>query len=131
VTWGSPDLPGASRPGIGVGHGAQRSTDRRTRLVFLGGLAAVNQAAPQGRRADVLSSFYVIIYLGVGVPAIGVGFLATTAGLQRAVQYFAGAAALLCLLLLTRLTRPHREIPAAATPPARPEALAARRGRNG
>jgi len=46
-------------------------------LVFLGGLAAINQAVPEGRRADVLSSFYVVIYLGVGVPVIGVGFLAT------------------------------------------------------
>ena len=100
-------------------------------LVFLGGLAAINQAAPEGRRADVLSSFYVVIYLGVGVPVIGVGFLATTFGLLSAVQYFAGAAALLCLLVLILLARPRRQIPAPAAPPARPEPLAARRGRNG
>lgn len=100
-------------------------------LVFLGGLAAIDQAAPEGRRADVLSSFYVVIYLGVGVPVIGVGFLAGTFGLLSAVQYFAGAAALLCLLVLILLARPRRRIPAPAAPPARPEPLAARRGRNG
>jgi MFS family permease len=100
-------------------------------LVFLGGLATVNQAAPEGRRADVLSSFYVVIYLGVGVPVIGVGFLATTVGLLRAVQYFAGAAALLCLLALTLLNWPRRELPAAPAPPARPETLAGQRGRDG
>ena len=74
-------------------------------LVFLGGLTAVNQAAPAGRRADVLSSFYVIIYLGVGLPVIGVGFLATVAGLLTAVQYFAGVVAALCLGVLLILTR--------------------------
>lgn len=88
-------------------------------LVFLGGLAAVNQSAPEGRRADVLSSFYVVIYLGAGVPVIGVGFLATTVGLLRAVQYFAVAVAVLCLLALILLSRARRGIPAAAAPPAR------------
>jgi hypothetical protein len=79
----------------------------------------------------VLSSFYVIIYLGVSLPVIGVGFLATTVGLLRAVQYFAGAAALLCLLVLILPARASRKIPAAAAPPGRRKALADRHGRNG
>ena len=41
----------------------------------LGGLTTVNHAAPADRRADVLSSFYVIVYCGVGFPVMGVGFL--------------------------------------------------------
>jgi MFS family permease len=77
-------------------------------LAFLGGLTAVNQAAPAERRADVISSFYVILYLGVGLPVIGVGFLAASIGLLVAVQYFAGAAAALCLLVLLVLTRARR-----------------------
>jgi hypothetical protein len=36
---------------------------------------------------------------------IGVGFLAASIGLLVAVQYFAGAAAALCLLVLLVLTR--------------------------
>jgi MFS family permease len=100
-------------------------------LVFLGGLAAVNQAAPEGRRADVLSSFYVVIYLGVGVPVIGVGFLATTVGLLRAVQYFAVIAALLCLLVLIFPTRTRRKIPATAASPARQGRLPAACGAAG
>ena len=71
----------------GVGHG----------LVFLCGLTEVNNAAPASRRADVLSSFYVIVYLGVGVPVIGAGLLATAVGLLHAVQYFALGVAALCL----------------------------------
>ncbi|GAA4517032.1 MFS transporter [Actinoallomurus oryzae] len=77
-------------------------------LVFLGGLTAVNQAAPPGRHADVLSSFYVVLYLGVGVPVVGVGFLATAVGLLVAVRYFAAVTAGLCLMLLLVLARARR-----------------------
>ena len=45
----------------GVGHG----------LVFLGGLSAVNSAAPSSSRGEVLSMFYVILYTGVGLPVLG------------------------------------------------------------
>ena len=86
-------------------------------LVFLGGLTALNEAAPAERHADVLSSFYVVIYLGVGLPVIGVGFLATVIGLLAAVQYFAGVVAALCLLLLAALHRIRRS-PASAPPAA-------------
>ncbi|MEU7261127.1 MFS transporter [Streptomyces rimosus] len=72
-------------------------------LVFLGGLTAVNQAAPAERRADVISSFYVIMYLGVGLPVIGVGLLAAAVGLLAAVQYFACVVAALCLMVLLAL----------------------------
>ncbi|GHE14570.1 MFS transporter [Streptomyces alanosinicus] len=81
-------------------------------LAFLGGLTAVNQAAPADRHADVLSSFYVIIYLGVGLPVIGVGFLATVSGLLAAVQYFADFMALLCLVMLPVLARARHGISA-------------------
>ncbi|MGW8398729.1 MFS transporter [Streptomyces lydicus] len=74
-------------------------------LAFLGGLTAVNEAAPADHHAEVLSSFYVIIYLGVGLPVVGVGFLATVTGLLAAVQYFAGFVALLCLVMLLVLAR--------------------------
>ncbi|GLY87070.1 MFS transporter [Actinoallomurus iriomotensis] len=77
-------------------------------LVFLGGLTAVNQAAPPGRHADVLSSFYVVLYLGVGVPVVGVGFLATAVGLLAAVRYFAGVTAALCVVVLLVLARTRR-----------------------
>ncbi|GIH17448.1 MFS transporter [Rugosimonospora africana] len=72
-------------------------------LTFLGGLTAVNHAAPEGRRADVLSSFYVVIYLGVGLPVVGVGFLTTEVGLLVAVRYFAATVAALCLVVLAVL----------------------------
>jgi MFS family permease len=76
-------------------------------LVYLGGLTAISQAAPARRHADVLSSLYGIMYLGVGLPVIGVGFLATVAGLRAAVQYFAGVVAVLCVVVLFALARAH------------------------
>jgi len=58
---------------------------------------------PSGRFRQ--GSRRAIAYLGVGLPVIGVGFLATVAGLLAAVQYFAGVAAALCLAVLLVLTR--------------------------
>ncbi|WP_326619663.1 MFS transporter [Streptomyces decoyicus] len=80
-------------------------------LVFLGGLTAVSQAAAADRHAEVLSSFYVILYLGVGLPVIGVGFFATFAGLLAAVQYFAGVVVLLCVTVLIGLARARHRAP--------------------
>ncbi|WP_242887544.1 MFS transporter [Actinomadura litoris] len=82
----------------GAGHGS----------VFLGGLTAVNSAAPDGSRAEVLSGFYVIVYLGVGLPVLGVGVLATAVSLTTAVSWFAGTVAVLCLLVLCAVGRTGR-----------------------
>jgi predicted MFS family arabinose efflux permease len=77
----------------GTGHG----------LAFLGGLTTINKSAPAGRHAEALATFYVIVYLGVGLPTVGVGFLATAAGLLAAVQSFAVVVAMLCLVVLLAL----------------------------
>ncbi|MEY9863180.1 MFS family permease [Catenulispora sp. GAS73] len=79
-------------------------------LTFLGGLTAINSVAPADRRADVLSSFFVILYLGVGVPVVGVGFVATRVGLLTAVQYFAWGTAVLCVVVLVVLARMARKV---------------------
>ncbi|WP_326693205.1 MULTISPECIES: MFS transporter [unclassified Streptomyces] len=83
----------------GAGHG----------LVFLGGLTTVNNNAPSTRHAEVLSSFYVIVYTGVGLPVLGVGVLATIFDLATAMTWFAGVVALLCLLVLAALSRTNRD----------------------
>lgn len=83
----------------GVGHG----------LVFLGGLTTVNNNAPSASHAEVVSSFYVIVYTGVGLPVLGVGFLATILNLTTAMTWFAGSVAVLCLLVLLALSRAGRD----------------------
>jgi len=83
----------------GTGHG----------LAFLGGLTTINNAAPADRHAEALGAYYVIIYLGAGLPVIGVGAVATVAGLLPAVQGFAVGVAVLCLaLVLVRAARRRR-----------------------
>lgn len=72
-------------------------------LAFLAAMTQINHVVPADRRADVLSSFYVVTYAGTGVPVIGVGFLATAIGLLTAVQYFAGVVALGCAVALAVL----------------------------
>jgi hypothetical protein len=48
------------------------------------------------------------LYLGAGLPGVGVGFLATAAGLLAAVQDFAGVVAILCVAVLLVLARAPR-----------------------
>ncbi|MEU1827085.1 MFS transporter [Streptomyces abikoensis] len=74
-------------------------------MAFLGSITEVNRTAPPDRHADVISSFYVVVYLGVGVPVIGVGLLARTIPLLQAVQWFSAVIAVLCLIDLIALSR--------------------------
>lgn len=59
--------------------------------------------APSERRAEVNSSFYLAVYLGVGLPVVGTGFAANLVGLYPAVAAFAvviGVFGLLTVLLV-------------------------------
>ena len=57
--------------GIGVG------------LVIMGALAMVNRIAPPEHRGETLSSFFVAAYLGLSIPAIGVGIASERVGFFR------------------------------------------------
>ncbi|UNC15929.1 MFS transporter [Acidiphilium multivorum] len=84
----------------GVGHG----------MTFLGGLTEINRLAPPDRHAETVSSFYVIVYLGVGVPVIGVGLLSTIAGSLAAVQIFTAFIVPLSLIALSLLVMSRRRL---------------------
>lgn len=64
---------------IGLGHGP----------TYAGSLAQVNQVAPDSARGDVVSSFFVVTYLGVSIPILGLGFAAQWIGLTHAMEIFA------------------------------------------
>lgn len=86
-------LVGAVLTGLGQGLG------------FMGSLALVTAVAPEERRGEVNSSLYVVIYVGVGLPVLGVGFGAGLDGLFPAVLVFAvvfGVLSLSAALLLAR-----------------------------
>jgi MFS family permease len=53
-------------------------------LCMRAGLEAVNSQAPAQRRAGVASTFFIVMYLGIALAAIGVGIAATPLGLRTA-----------------------------------------------
>jgi predicted MFS family arabinose efflux permease len=53
-------------------------------LCMRAGLEAINTRAPAQRRAGVASTFFIVMYIGISLPVIGVGIAATRLGLQTA-----------------------------------------------
>ena len=74
-------------------------------LSFRAGLTGVNAAAPPEERAEVASSFFVVAYLAISVPVIGVGVLTEAAGLRTAGLVFTAIVAALAALVLVLLAR--------------------------
>jgi predicted MFS family arabinose efflux permease len=79
----------------GLGHG----------LAFRSGLTAVNARAPARQRAEVASSFFVVMYVAISLPVIGEGVLAEAAGLRPAGVIFAAAVAAVAMVVLVLLGR--------------------------
>jgi MFS family permease len=85
----------ASAAVVGIGQG----------LVIGAGLAAINQRAPVERRGETASSFFVVMYVGLSVPVIGVGVVANATSLKTAGIVFSAAVAALVLVVLASLAR--------------------------
>jgi MFS family permease len=83
---------------VGLGQG----------LVIGAGLAAINQRAPVEHRSETASSFFVVMYVGLSVPVIGVGVAANIFSLRTAGIAFSAAVALLVLAVLASLARPEQ-----------------------
>ncbi|ADP81205.1 MFS transporter [Pseudofrankia inefficax] len=86
-------------------------------LAFLGAAKDVNLHAPPARLGEVMSSFYVVVYAGVGIPIIAVGLLARSIDLFTAVRYFSVVVGVGCLLvaLALRVRAPGRASGAAVS----------------
>ncbi|MGH7919510.1 MAG: MFS transporter, partial [Candidatus Dormibacteraceae bacterium] len=70
--------------------------------------AALNEASPAQHRAEVASTFFVVAYVAISLPVVGVGVLASLAGLRAAGIVFAAlvvglAATVLALVRQTTL----------------------------
>lgn len=72
-------------------------------LSFRAGLGAVNASAPAERRAEVASSFFVVAYVAISIPVVGIGLLTEAAGLRTAGLVFAAAVAALAAVVLALL----------------------------
>jgi MFS family permease len=68
-------------------------------LAFMGSMALVNEIAPPKQRGHVVSSLYIIIYLGVGLPVIGIGFGAESVGLYHAILIYSCLIGVLAILM--------------------------------
>ncbi|MFJ9528360.1 MFS transporter [Streptomyces cyaneofuscatus] len=66
-------------------------------LAFRGAVTAISGAAPAEHRAATVSAFFVIAYLGISLPVVGVGALTLWLGLRNAGLTFAGCVLALAL----------------------------------
>ncbi|MFH9395003.1 MFS transporter [Streptomyces sp. NPDC017556] len=66
-------------------------------LAFRGAVTAISAAAPVEHRAATVSAFFVIAYLGISLPVVGVGALTLAIGLRNAGVTFAGCVLALAL----------------------------------
>jgi hypothetical protein len=74
-------------------------------LAFMGALRESTRTVGEAERGGVIAAFYMITYVGFGVPIIGVGLLATLLGTGPAVQLFVAVFVPLSLVLAFRVVR--------------------------
>ncbi|WP_251975897.1 MFS transporter [Salinicola avicenniae] len=77
-------------------------------IAFRAGLGAVAAASPAERKAAVVSTFFVVAYVAISVPVIGIGLMASLVSLQLTGLIFAGLVALLCVVAMLLLHRSGR-----------------------
>jgi predicted MFS family arabinose efflux permease len=78
-------------------------------FAFQSAVARVAALATPAERGAVTSAFFVVTYLGITVPVVGVGELATVTTLTAAASALAvlvAALAAVCVVLTLRLRRP-------------------------
>jgi hypothetical protein len=73
-------------------------------LSFRAGLAAITEASPADRRAEVASIFFIVGYVAISLPVVGVGLVAQLSSLLTAGLIFAAAVAALALTVLALLS---------------------------
>ncbi|SCK49727.1 Predicted arabinose efflux permease, MFS family [Streptomyces sp. WMMB 714] len=86
-------------------------------MSFRAGLTAVNAAAPASRRAAVASTFFIVIYVALSLPVVGVGIATDLAGLRVAGIGFSVAVAVLAGSVLAALLRHRNDAGAASGTP--------------
>lgn len=69
-------------------------------LGYRGSLQVVNEIAPQDRRAEVVSSFFICCFIGNALPVIGIGIISTYASPIAASLAFAGMIIVFALVAL-------------------------------
>ena len=69
------------------------------------GVGALTRLSPPGRGGEVTSTLFVVLYVAISVPVVGVGLLAAGIGLVDAALVFALAVAALAVVATLLLWR--------------------------
>lgn len=78
-------------------------------VAFRAGLGAVAAASASENQAAVVSTFFVVAYVAISMPVIGIGLVASVISLQLTGLLFALLVALLSCVALVLLLRPSRQ----------------------
>ncbi|MFD6027754.1 MFS transporter [Streptomyces griseoluteus] len=80
-------------------------------MAFRAGLTAVGAAAPEEHRGATISAFFVVAYLGISLPVVGVGALTAGLGVRAAGMVFTACAIVLVVAVGARVrARPPRTL---------------------
>lgn len=74
-------------------------------IAFHSGLGAVAAASPEHRRAEAVATYFVVAYVAISVPVLGIGIAQLFAGLRATSIGFALIAIVLILVALVQLFR--------------------------
>ena len=77
------------------------------------GLAMLNAGTPAGRRGEVSSSYFVLLYLALSIPIVGMGLVTQLTGLREAGLIFTAFVAVLAAACLISLRDPPSRVPGA------------------
>lgn len=86
-------LVGAVVTGVGQGMG------------FRAAVTMVSEQSEPRRRGEITSGLFVVLYIAISVPVVGIGVLAQTVGLRTAGVVFAAFVAVLALVAAVLVTR--------------------------
>lgn len=75
-------------------------------LAFMGALRQANDIAAPSERAGLLAAFYVVTYVGEGLPVIAAGYLAAQLDLVTGVSVVLGVVVAVCIAALVALCIP-------------------------
>lgn len=80
-------------------------------MTFSRGLAAVTEGGDPASRAEITSSYFVVVYVAISLPVVGVGAASQAWGPATAAVVFSGGVAVLAALALASLLLRRRRVP--------------------
>ncbi|MFJ5299357.1 MFS transporter [Pseudomonas sp. NPDC088368] len=74
-------------------------------MILRAGMGAVTASSPPHQKAAVTSAFFVVLYISISVPVVGVGFSVRAFGLPHVGEFFASLVALVAVIAMICMKR--------------------------